>query len=437
MRQAISIEILIAASIVLGGVLAARLSSRIGVPALVLFLAAGFILGSDVTGVIYFDNATQAQLAGIVALVVILFEGGLHTPYRSVREVLPSAVSLATIGVAITATVTAVAAWYVLDLTFLQALLLGAIVGSTDAAAVFAVLRGQRMRRRLLRVLEAESGLNDPMAIFLTVTLLELITQDVAFSAPAVTVFFLLQMGGGIVLGYLWGRVLRHAMQHLRFEHAGFSSLFLLSAALVGYSLTTLLGASGFLAVYVSGVVVAGREFPYRQSVLQFQAGAAWLMQISMFVILGLFAFPRQVFELAVPAMVIACVLMFVARPIAVLLSLPGRRFSAREKAFISWAGLRGAVPIVLGTYPLIAGAQSAPPDLQRRGLRRGDLGRPPGNDGRPVWQVARTGPRKPNHRCHGCGAGRAEPPQRPGHAVHHHRPKPRRRSQHPGAVAA
>lgn len=354
--------LLLGALLLIVGVMTTKFSSRMGVPALVLFIAVGMLIGSDGLGIIYFDNANYAQLIGIMALVIILFEGGLQTKWSTVRPVAIPSLSLATLGVVLTTSVVAVAAKMILDVSWLEGFLFGAIVGSTDAAAVFAVLKGQNIRARLGATLEAESGTNDPMAVFLTLSFIQLILSNQPnFLLMAGSFFW--QMGIGLLLGLVLGKLAATAINRINLDSSGLYPVFALAFALLTYSVTALIGASGLLAVYVAALVIGNSEdLTYRQSIFRFNEGFAWMMQILMFILLGLLVFPTQLFTLSVmlKGLLLSVILILVARPIAVFISLIGLKYHIKEKVFLSWAGLRGAVPIVLATFPMIAGMQNS-----------------------------------------------------------------------------
>jgi len=347
--------LLIAGGLLLTGVVTTKLASRMGVPALVLFLLVGMLLGSDISGLIYYDDAWTAQLVGTVALVIILFEGGLHTDWSRLRRVAMPAASLATVGVAVTVLITGLLARFALGVDWPLALLVGAIVGSTDAAAVFAVIGNQNIPGRLKATLEAESGLNDPMAVVLTILTMEWVSHGPP-SGWATVGLLLWQIVLGGVLGLLAGRLAAWGLSRLRLESSGLYPILLFAAAIFTFALTSWLEGSGFIAVYALAVMLGGTEMPYRQSVLRFHEGLAWLAQMVMFILLGLLVFPRQLPPVILPGLLLAGGLMLVARPAAVWLSTLGMGFSLRERALLAWAGLRGAVPIILATYPLLAG---------------------------------------------------------------------------------
>ncbi len=353
--------ILLSALLLIIGVLTTKFSSRLGVPALILFILVGMITGSDGLGFIHFDNPQMAQLIGIFALIIILFEGGLQTKWSTVKPVAKPALSLATFGVIFTTVIVAVAAKLILGVTWLESFLFGAIVGSTDAAAVFAVLKGQNIRERLGATLEAESGSNDPMAMFLTISIIQLILID----NPSYWLFvgsFFWQMGIGLIIGLLLGKLATLAINRINLDSSGLYPVFALAFALLIYSLTDIVGASGLLAVYVAALVIGNSDLTYRQSIFRFNEGFAWMAQILMFTILGLLVFPSQLMTLDViiKGLLLSIILVVVARPIAVFLTTLKMGFKFKEKVFLSWAGLRGAVPIVLATFPMLAGLENS-----------------------------------------------------------------------------
>ncbi len=342
------------AVLLVAGVVCAGFAERLRAPSLLLFLGLGMVIGSDGLALIDLADAGLAQTISVIALVVILYEGGLVSSPATLRPVAAPALVLATVGVGVTAAVVAAASSIVLDAPFTTALLIGAVVASTDAAAVFAVLRKAPLPRRLSALMEAESGSNDPMAILLTVGLLATVEGPVA---PAEWVVFgLVQLVGGAVVGVAVGYVGALALNRSRLGSAGLYSVLGLGVAGLAYGVGAGLGTSGFLAVYVAGIVLAARSPRHRRSLRTFHEGLAATAQIGLFLLLGLLVFPAQLPPVALDATAIALVLVFVARPLAVLLCLLPFRMGAREVAFAGWAGLRGAVPIVLATFPLTAG---------------------------------------------------------------------------------
>ncbi|MCL4261682.1 MAG: potassium/proton antiporter [Anaerolineae bacterium] len=345
-----------AATLLLISVLVSKISDRFGVPVLLLFLLLGMVIGSDGPGGIYFDDPALAQFLGVIALILILFSGGLDTEWASVRPVLKEGMLLATFGVFLTALAVGLFATLLLDFSLIEGLLLGAIVSSTDAAAVFSILRskGISLKGRLKPLLELESGSNDPMAIFLTIGLIQLLSQPDT-SPLSLVGLFVLQMGIGAVMGYGMGRVMLFFINRSRLGYEGLYPVLTLSLVFLTFGLTDALNGSGFLAVYLAGVVLGRYDFIHKRSLLRFHDGLAWLMQIAMFLALGLLVFPSELVPVVGVGLLIAAFLMFVARPVSVFLSLLPSSLDWRAKTFISWVGLRGAAPIILATFPLLA----------------------------------------------------------------------------------
>lgn len=340
---------------------ASKLTGRVGVPVLLLFIGIGMLAGSDGVGGIEFTDYELAQSVGITALAFILFSGGLDTDVRQVRPALVPALSLATVGVAITCGIVATAASAVLDLPWQTGLLVGAVVSSTDAAAVFSVLRAQSvgLDGELRPTLELESGSNDPMAVFLTVGALTLITEPDTGAIDLLAVF-VRQMALGAVLGYVFARAAVLLINKLRLDEAGLYPVLTVAIALAIFGGTAIVGGSGFLAVYLAGIVIGNTRIVHRHSILQFHDALAWLSQIVMFLVLGLLAFPSDIVDVAGEGLVLAVVLVAVARPVATFIALPTRRFTVRGRLLLSWVGLRGAVPIVLATFALAEGVDDA-----------------------------------------------------------------------------
>lgn len=347
--------LLLVGVLLIAGVMVTKISSRVGMPTLIGFLLMGMILGSDVTGWIYFDNARIAQAVGTAALVIILFQGGLETKWSEVRPVVVPSISLATIGVLVTVLITGVTTFWIMDFELPEALLVGAIVGSTDAAAVFAVIGNQNLKGRVKSTLEAESGLNDPMAVFLTLFMMEWIQQGPP-SVWAAIGSLVWEMGIGLLGGLLFGKLLVWLLNKIRLDASTLYPILLTAAAVLAFAVVSMVEGSGFVTVYVLGVYLGSVDLPYRQPILRFHEAEAWLAQMFMFVILGLLVFPSHLVTVWWPALLVAAALALVARPLAVWISTIGMGFSSREKALMSWAGLKGAVPIVLATYPLLAG---------------------------------------------------------------------------------
>ena len=352
--------LLIASIFLLLGIIASKAAARSGVPALLLFLGLGMIAGSDGLG-IPFDSPSIAQGIGTVALAYILFSGGLDTQWREIKPVLRQGLILATVGVTLTALLVGVFAWGVLGFTLAEGILLGAIISSTDAAAVFAILRGRgvNLRGRLKPLLELESGSNDPMAIFLTIGMIQLVA-DPTLPVTSLIPLFMLQMGVGAVVGLFSGRLIVAAVNRLRLDYDGLYPVLTIALVMLIYGAAAAVGGSGFLAVYLAGLVMGQKDFIHRRSLLDFHDGLAWLMQIVMFVTLGLLVFPSQLPAVAGAGLAVALFLIFVARPVSVWIGLYFSRMTLREKHFVAWVGLRGAAPIVLATFPLVAGLDQA-----------------------------------------------------------------------------
>jgi len=353
--------ILVAGLLLLIGIGSSKFSARFGLPVLVLFLAVGMLAGSEGIGGIAFDNYQLAHGIGTIALAMILFDGGLRTSTDAIRMVWKPAFTLATLGVLITSIVTGAAAAYILGIPMLLGMLLGSIVGSTDAAAVFSVLRssGVRLRERLSNTLEIESASNDPMAIFLTVGLIEVLLGRTELGFGLVT-FFLQQMVVGGLAGLAVGRLAVIAVNRVNLEAAGMYPLVVSASGLVAYGVAAGLGGSGFLAVFLAGVVIGNSRIVFQRGILFFHDASAWLSQIVMFVVLGLLSFPSRLLDVAWEGLLVAAVLILVARPVAVLLTATPFGYSRRELTMISWVGLKGAVPITLATFPLLMGVPGA-----------------------------------------------------------------------------
>ena len=347
--------ILIVGAILLAAVAAATLAGSAGVPVLVAFLGLGIVLGSDGVGGIDFADVHLARTAGIVGLAIILFEGGITTPWRAIRPVLVPAASLSTVGVVVSTVITGAVAHAVLPLSWSAGLLLGAVVSSTDAAAVFSTLRVTNVRRRLARVLEAESGANDPIAVALTIGLIHVV-QDRSYGLSDLILLVARQLSLGLVVGLVVGAAAAWTLARLPGLAVQFAPVYTLAAGAIGFGLADVAGGSGFLAVYIVGLFIGNTATPLRRYLVSFHAGLAFLAQVGLFIVLGLFVFPRQFGPVILPGLAVAAVLLFVARPAAVWLSTAFQGFDLRSRTFLGWAGLRGAVPIVLATYPQAAG---------------------------------------------------------------------------------
>ncbi|HMQ29751.1 MAG TPA: potassium/proton antiporter [Chloroflexaceae bacterium] len=359
--MSVELVMLIGALLVLLSIIATRTSNRFGVPALLLFLAIGMLAGSEGPGRIAFADYGLAQTVGVVALVYILFSGGLDTEWQAIRPVLTQGLVLANLGVPLSAVLLGGFAMLVLGLDWQTGMLLGAVVSSTDAAAVFSVMRerGVNLKHNLEPLIELESGSNDPSAVFLTLGLIGLITTP-GSSLLDLVPSFVLQMSLGAGGGWLFGQLIVLAVNRVRLQQEGLYVVFTLSLTLLTYAVVTLIGGNGFLAVYLAGIIVGNRNLVHKGSILRFHDGVAWLMQIAMFLTLGLLVFPSQLLPVAAPGLLVALFLVFVARPLSVIICIFWTRRSLPELLMVSWAGLRGAVPIVLATFPLLAGVPGA-----------------------------------------------------------------------------
>ena len=352
--------ILVAGVLCLLAILAGLLSARIGTPLLLVFIAVGMLAGEDGPGGILFDDFRTAYLVGSLALAAILFQGGLDTERGMIERAFWPAIALATVGVAISAGVVGTAAVFLFGVSWPEALLLGAATAPTDAAAVSVLLRASRIGvpSRVIAALEVESGLNDPMSVFLTVGLVEFLTSPQGLSARHATVLFLEEMGGGATIGLVSGYALLWLFRRLSVERSVFPVL-AVGCVLATFGTAQVLGASGFLAVYLAGAVVGNHEHPARQPITRFFGALGWLAQIALFLMLGLLVTPHELPPLILPALAVSAILILVARPAGVMACLLPFRWTAREAAFVAWAGLRGAVPIFLTIIPLLAGIKA------------------------------------------------------------------------------
>ena len=346
--------ILFAALVLVSGVLGAGFADRIRVPALLFFLVIGMIIGDDGLGLISLSDPRVAQIGGSIALLLILYEGGLTTRPSDLRRAGAPGLTLASVGVVITAILVGLGAMLVADVSLTTGMLLGAVVGSTDAAAVFTVLRRAPIPRRLSALLEVESGTNDPVAIMLTVGMIA--TAESMVLPVEWLGLIVVQLGGGLVVGVAVGWAGSWALSTTRLGAAGLYPVLALAVAGMAYGVAAAFGASGFLAVYIAGLFVGARVPRHRRSIRTFHDGLANTAEIGLFLMLGVLVFPSNLIIVALPAAAITVILVLVARPVTVLLCLPWFGFSVREMGLISWAGLRGAVPIVLATFPLVAG---------------------------------------------------------------------------------
>ena len=348
--------LLVIALLLLTGIIASKTSGKLGVPVLALFLAVGMLAGSEGLGGINFDNAKMAQSLGIFALTFILFSGGLDTKWEMVKPVMWQGIMLSTFGVMITALTIGYLLYLLTEFTFSEGLLLGAIVSSTDAAAVFSILRSKNigLRGRLRPLLEFESGSNDPMAFFLTILMVSFITGASESPWNIFPLFFQQMIIGGII-GIIAGKLMVWMINKIKLEHDGLYPVFVMALVLLTFSASSLVNGNGFLAVYLAALILGNSKFIHKKSLMKFFDGQAWLMQIIMFITLGLLVFPSRMVPLIGIGLLISFILIFIARPLGVYLSLLPFKMKTREVAFISWVGLRGAVPIVFATYPMLA----------------------------------------------------------------------------------
>lgn len=342
-------------------ILAGKTSYKVGVPTLLLFLIVGIIAGSEGLGGIHFDDPQIAQFVGVVALNFILFSGGLDTKWESVKPIMTRGIVLSTLGVLLTAASLGLFVYWITDFTLLEGLLLGAIVSSTDAAAVFSILRSKSvgLKSYLRPTLELESGSNDPMAYFLTISITSLIMNGETSPWSLIPMFFQQMVIGGLA-GYLLGKAMHQVINKISLDFEGLYPVMIIAFVFFTFSATTALGGNGFLAVYLSALILGNSSFIHKKSLMKFFDGQAWLMQIVMFLTLGLLVFPSQILPVMGLGIVISLFLIFVARPLGVFISLAFFKMKTRNKLFVSWVGLRGAVPIVFATYPLLAGVEQA-----------------------------------------------------------------------------
>ncbi|WP_439640641.1 potassium/proton antiporter [Nevskia sp.] len=361
MEEVASHAILVAGTLFLISILATAITPRLGVPLLLVFLIVGLLAGEDGPGGIHFTDYKTANVAGTAALAVILFDGGLRTPMSNFRVGLRPALMLATVGVLITTSIVGALAAWLFSLPIAEGLLIGAIVGSTDAAAVFSLLstRAVRLNNRISSALEIESGTNDPMAVMLTIGLVHYLLAPEHYGALEVAQLLSMQVVFGVALGYAGGYLLIRTLNEVTLGDSLYPLLAMFGGLLI-YGVTATVGGSGFLAVYLAGLMLGNQPIRAFASIKRFHDGIAWLAQIGMFLVLGLLATPSRMVEVAVPALITAAVLTFIARPIAVGISLLPFHFPWREQVYMSWVGLRGSVPMVLATFPLLAGLKNA-----------------------------------------------------------------------------
>jgi potassium/hydrogen antiporter len=354
-------NIILIGSILLFVSLLASRQTKYGIPILLLFLLVGMLAGSEGPGGISFDDPEIAKFIGAIALSFILFSGGLETKWPDVKPVIWQGISLSTIGVILSAVTIGILVYFFTDFTFIEGLLLGSIVSSTDAAAIFSILRSKSvgLKGNLRPLLELESGSNDPMAFFLTLVFTYLLSDPEATYISLIPLFFM-QMILGTVIGYLMGIAMHRILNWIKLEFEGLYSVLLITLVLFTFSFSEFVGGNAFLSVYISGCILGNRDFIHKKSLTKHFDGQSWMMQIIMFITLGLLVFPKQILPYLGIGILVSALLIFVARPLSVFISLSFFRQDFRKKLFISWVGLRGAVPIVLAIYPLTAGVEKA-----------------------------------------------------------------------------
>jgi len=349
--------ILIGSVLLLISIIAGKTSYRFGIPTLLLFLTIGMLAGSDGIGGIYFDNPQIAQFIGVVSLNFILFSGGLDTSWQSVKPILKEGIALSTVGVLLTALGLGYFVYLITDFSLYESLLLGAIVSSTDAAAVFSILRGRNLalKKNLRPTLELESGSNDPMAYVLTIAFLSLV-QEPEQSIFSIIPLLFLQMSIGGVAGFLFGKLSKIVINKIKLDYEGLYPVLTIALMFITFSATDAIGGNGFLAIYICSVYLGNQNLIHKKTIMRMFDGLAWLMQIVLFLTLGLLVFPSQIIPFIGVGMLISVFLILVARPLAVFIALIPFKMRLKRRFYISWVGLRGAVPIVFATYPLLAG---------------------------------------------------------------------------------
>ncbi len=352
--------ILVAGALLAAGILGALLADRIRIPGLLLFLGLGMLAGSEGIGGIEFDDAELARTLGTIALVLILFEGGLTAGWPEIRPVLGTAASLATIGTAVTACTAGLAAHWIFDIGVLEGLIVGAAIAATDSAAIFAVLRRSTLKKRLARSLEGESGMNDPVALLLVIGFIEWI-QEPGFGFVDMAGLLILKLAIGAVVGIALGRVAAAGLNRVRLPTDGIYPVATIAIAALAFGLAEVAYGSGFLSVYLTALALGGARMPARRTIVAFHEGVGWVAQIGLFILLGLLVFPSTLGEVVWESLALSAVLILLARPLAAFLATAFSPLDLRERAMLGWAGLRGATPIWLATFPVVAGVAGGP----------------------------------------------------------------------------
>jgi potassium/hydrogen antiporter len=347
--------LLVAGMLLAGGIAVSQVGDRLRVPGLVLVIGLGMALGSDGLGLIHFDDYELARSVGVVALAAILFEGGLAAGFPEIRPVLRPAVALALVGTTLTAIFAGLAASWLLDLSLLEGLLLGSILAATDGAAIFAILRGSTLRRRVARTLEGEAGLNDPVAVLLVIGFSAWITTE-GYGLSDMVLEFVIELSVGAVAGLAVGAAGVWLLRRLSLSSGGMYPVASMALAAIAFGAGDILHGSGFLSVYLAGLVLGSAPLAEREAMATFHDGLAWVAQLVMFLTLGLLVFPDALGPVAIQGTVLALIAAVVARPLAALIATTGAGFDLRERAVLGWAGLRGAVPVVLATFPVLEG---------------------------------------------------------------------------------
>ena len=351
--------ILVGGALLAVGIAAALVADRVRVPGLLLFLALGMLVGADGLGGIEFDDVELTRTLGTIGLILILFEGGLSAGWGAIRPVIRAALSLAIVGTLLTALIAGAAAVWLFDLGWLEGLIVGSAVAATDSAAIFAVLRGSRLRRRLARTLEGESGMNDPIALLLVTGFIEWISNP-GFGIENMALNFVGELSIGAIVGIAVGILAREAFKRIELPTPGLYPVASISAAALSYGVAEVLSGSGFLAVYATALALGTGAVPALRTVTSFHGGLSWVAQITLFFMLGLLVAPSALWDVALEGLILSAILMFVARPFAAVVASLVQRFRFRERVMLGWAGLRGAIPIWLATFPVIAGVDGS-----------------------------------------------------------------------------